>query len=50
MGWQNFVTRMDQDRSSAPEALWTRLRTRISEQCGPSLEDDCTLITLDILK
>ena len=48
-GWQRFVTHMDEDRASAPLALWTRLRARINDPDGPSLEDDCTLITLDIL-
>jgi len=50
-GWQSLVTHLDEERTSSPQALWTRLRSRISDQsCGPSLEDDCTLITLDILK
>ena len=49
-GWQRFVTSLDQDRAAAPLALWDNLRTRINQACGPTLEDDCTLITLDILK
>ncbi len=49
-GWQTLVTNMDQEQSSPPQELWSRLRTRISDQRGLSLEDDCTLITLDILK
>lgn len=47
-GWQHFVKHMDQDRTSPPIELWTRLRGRIRDQYGPNLEDDCTLITLDI--
>jgi serine phosphatase RsbU (regulator of sigma subunit)/anti-sigma regulatory factor (Ser/Thr protein kinase) len=47
-GWQRFVNHMDQDRTSLPIDLWTRLRARIRDQYGPNLEDDCTLITLDI--
>jgi sigma-B regulation protein RsbU (phosphoserine phosphatase) len=49
-GWQRFVTHMDEDRSSEPHALWNRLRTHINDSYGPTLEDDCTLITLDILQ
>jgi len=47
-GWQRFVNHMDQDRTSLPIELWTRLRERIRNPYGPNLEDDCTLITLDI--
>ena len=49
-GWQRFVSHMDQERTSPPNELWTRLRERIRDQYGPNLEDDCTLITLDILQ
>jgi len=49
-GWQRFVTHMDQDRSAAPLSLWNRLSAHIHTSYGPALEDDCTLITLDILK
>ena len=49
-GWHRFVTHLDDDRASAPLTLWNNLRTRINDAYGPTLEDDCTLITLDILK
>jgi serine phosphatase RsbU (regulator of sigma subunit)/anti-sigma regulatory factor (Ser/Thr protein kinase) len=49
-GWQSFVSQIDQHRSAAPQDLWNGLRARINDQYGPSLEDDCTLITLDIPK
>ena len=48
-GWERFVDHMDHNRHSPPEQLWTRLRDRIRTQHGAELEDDCTLITLDIL-
>lgn len=48
-GWARFVDQIDQDRSSPPHELWSRLRERIRSLYGPHLEDDCTLITLDIL-
>jgi serine phosphatase RsbU (regulator of sigma subunit) len=49
-GWDRFVEHIDQNRTSTAEDLWTRLRDRITVQHGTDLEDDCTLLTLDILK
>ncbi|MCX6878512.1 MAG: SpoIIE family protein phosphatase [Verrucomicrobia bacterium] len=49
-GWDRLVEHMDQDRTASPPELWTHLRDRIRNQCGLNLEDDCTLITLDLLK
>lgn len=48
-GWDRFVEHMDRHRSSPADELWSRLRDRIHAPNGPHLEDDCTLITLDIL-
>jgi serine phosphatase RsbU (regulator of sigma subunit)/anti-sigma regulatory factor (Ser/Thr protein kinase) len=48
-GWQRFVDHMDQDRAAPPQQLWANLRDRIRNSYGTDLEDDCTLITLDIL-
>ena len=49
-GWENFVEHMDHDRTTPPDELWNRLRDRINTLYGPHFEDDCTIITLDILK
>ncbi|NQX00509.1 SpoIIE family protein phosphatase, partial [bacterium] len=48
-GWQRFVEHMDLYRHAPPQELWTRLRDRIRAENGENLEDDCTLVTLDIL-
>jgi serine phosphatase RsbU (regulator of sigma subunit)/anti-sigma regulatory factor (Ser/Thr protein kinase) len=48
LGWDRFVASMDQLRTAPPNELWTQLRDRIRTSYGPDLEDDCTLITLDI--
>lgn len=48
LGWDRFVATIDQLRSAPANDLWTQLRDRIRHSCGPDLEDDCTLITLDI--
>lgn len=48
-GWQRFVEHMDQSRASPPPELWTHLRDRIRNPHGANLEDDCTIVTLDIL-
>lgn len=48
-GWQRFVQHMDGHRHSPPPELWRHLRQRIANPSGPHLEDDCTVITLDIL-
>ncbi len=49
-GWQKFVEHVDQHRDSPPDQLWAALRDRIHIQEGSNLEDDCTLLTLDINK
>jgi len=49
-GWEHFVEHMDHDRTTPPDELWTHLRDRIRTLYGPHFEDDCTIITLDILK
>ena len=49
-GWEHFVDHMDHDRNTPPDELWTHLRDRIRTLYGPHFEDDCTIITLDILK
>jgi sigma-B regulation protein RsbU (phosphoserine phosphatase) len=49
-GWQKFVEHMDGNRFSLPLELWTQLRDRIRTRFGANLEDDCTLLTLDIIK
>ncbi len=49
-GWQKFVEHMDHNRSTPPEELWKSLRDRIHIREGTNLEDDCTLLTLDIIK
>ncbi|MEI7910989.1 MAG: SpoIIE family protein phosphatase [Verrucomicrobiota bacterium] len=48
-GWQRFVEHVDNHRNSPPPELWSQLRQRIANPSGPHLEDDCTIITLDIL-
>lgn len=48
-GWQNFVEQVDLVRTAPPEALWRQVYDRIRLQNDGNLEDDCTLITLDIL-
>lgn len=47
-GWNSFMDHMDQNRDVTPAELWTRLRERIRTEYGTNLEDDCTLVTLDI--
>ncbi len=49
-GWHRFVEHMDENRTSTPQQLWSQVRERIRTEYGATLEDDCTLITLDILK
>lgn len=49
-GWEPFVNLMDQHSNGSALELWESLRNRIREQHGNELEDDCTLITLDINK
>lgn len=48
-GWHRFVEHMDANRHSTAEQLWSQVRERIRAEYGSTLEDDCTLITLDIL-
>ena len=47
-GWDRFVEVVDSHRNSSAGALWAHLRERIRNQYGPNLEDDCTLLTIDI--
>ncbi len=47
-GWDRFVENMDHNRAAPADELWAQLRDRIRDLYGPNLEDDCTLITLDI--
>ncbi len=47
-GWQHFLDLADSHRHHAPERLWEELMSRITASAGDSLEDDCTLLTLDI--
>jgi len=49
-GWQRFVAYMDQDRAAPPQELWDHLCERLRERHETNLEDDCTIITLDILQ
>jgi serine phosphatase RsbU (regulator of sigma subunit)/anti-sigma regulatory factor (Ser/Thr protein kinase) len=49
-GWHRFVDHMDEHRASPPAELWTELRERIRKEFGDQLEDDCTIVTLDILQ
>ncbi len=49
-GWRNFVTHIDENRAAPPSELWTHLRERIRMKEGNFLEDDCTLVTVDIPK
>ncbi len=49
-GWQRFVEHIDEGRTGSPQDLWDRLRDRIRQHYGSTLEDDCTIITLDLLK
>jgi serine phosphatase RsbU (regulator of sigma subunit)/anti-sigma regulatory factor (Ser/Thr protein kinase) len=49
-GWERFVQHMDRNRSAPADELWLLLRERIRNQYGPNLEDDSTIITLDILQ
>lgn len=46
-GWQRFLDLCDSHRHHDPEQLWKELMSRI-HAAGDSLEDDCTLLTLDI--
>lgn len=47
-GWENFVARMDEERSLPANVLWKGIRERIRAAGHAELEDDCTLITIDI--
>jgi serine phosphatase RsbU (regulator of sigma subunit)/anti-sigma regulatory factor (Ser/Thr protein kinase) len=47
-GWQKFVAHIDENRDASPTDLWSRLRDRIRVRDGTFLEDDCTLVTVDI--
>jgi serine phosphatase RsbU (regulator of sigma subunit) len=48
-GWQRLVEYLSEDRTTPPPELWAHLCDRIHSQYGSQLEDDCTIITLDIL-
>jgi serine phosphatase RsbU (regulator of sigma subunit) len=48
-GWEPFIQLMDQHRTTTAIGLWEHLRSHIREHHGNELEDDCTLIILDIL-
>lgn len=47
-GWQRFLDLCDSHRNHPPEELWVELMERIAIAAGEDLEDDCTLLTLDI--
>ncbi|BCU79582.1 SpoIIE family protein phosphatase [Luteolibacter sp. LG18] len=47
-GWARFLALADSFQSRAADGLWDALTLRLREASGPALEDDCTLITLDI--
>ena len=47
-GWRSFAAHITGDRRLPPRDLWNNLMRRIRRQHGPTLEDDCTIITLDI--
>jgi serine phosphatase RsbU (regulator of sigma subunit) len=47
-GWEPFVNLMDAHQHGPALEIWESLRNRIREQHGNELEDDCTLITLEI--
>lgn len=49
-GWEQFVALIDDNRTTPASQLWNHLRDRIRSQHGADLEDDCTLITLDIIQ
>ncbi len=49
-GWDQFVALIDDNRTTPASQLWNHLRERIRSQHGADLEDDCTLITLDIIQ
>ena len=48
-GWHRFVDFIDSQRKHTPQHLWHQLRGHIENYCGPDLEDDCTILTLDML-
>jgi serine phosphatase RsbU (regulator of sigma subunit)/anti-sigma regulatory factor (Ser/Thr protein kinase) len=47
-GWDEFVALIDSNRSTPATDLWNSIRDRIRKNHGAALDDDCTLITLDI--
>ncbi|MCB1130217.1 MAG: SpoIIE family protein phosphatase [Verrucomicrobiae bacterium] len=48
LAWDNFVARMDEDGGLPAADLWHRIRERIRAAGHSNLEDDCTLLTIDI--
>ncbi|MBK1882427.1 SpoIIE family protein phosphatase [Luteolibacter pohnpeiensis] len=48
-GWHKFVDFIDSQRKRPAQHLWEQLRGHIANYCGPVLEDDCTILTLDML-
>lgn len=47
-GWENFIAFIDSHRATPAIDLWNDLRNRIHTHPGAALDDDCTLLTLDI--
>ncbi|MDB6076807.1 MAG: phosphoserine phosphatase RsbU/P [Akkermansiaceae bacterium] len=48
-GWQRFLELADAYRGRPAGDFWVELMHRIHTASGPTPEDDCTLLTLDIL-
>lgn len=46
--WEEFVGFIDSHRSTPAAELWETLLSRIQHHHGSALDDDCTLITLDL--
>jgi serine phosphatase RsbU (regulator of sigma subunit)/anti-sigma regulatory factor (Ser/Thr protein kinase) len=47
-GWQNFFEHCEKFRKQEPSVIWDELMTRIAGGNPITLEDDCTLLTIDI--
>jgi serine phosphatase RsbU (regulator of sigma subunit) len=48
-GWKRLLAFLSDHRTSPPADLWAGLMSEIHTTSGPNLEDDCTLVTIDIL-
>lgn len=48
LSWDKFVERMNEDRALPAPDLWHRIRGRSRAAGHSTLEDDCTLLTIDI--